>query len=157
MYSRPLFAVQTDGQLLAYLPLNSVLVVLTGVVTACCMCCCPAGRTRITLRSTGELYSHVPPSAKVHNLVLGKTWIDSFGPFLVSSVNTGVRVEMEFKACGWFGSNQYEFEGLVLDEQVGVWAQCCGFALLHLCISCTAHGQCTMVLSGRHQSLLSIV
>lgn len=77
-----------------------------------------AGRTRISLRRTGELYSHVPPSAKVHNLVLGKTWIDSFGSFHVRNVNTGVRVEMEFKPCGWFGSNQYEFEGLVLDEQV---------------------------------------
>jgi hypothetical protein len=67
----------------------------------------------------------VPPNAKVHNLVLGKTWIDSFGPFLVRNVNTGVRVEMEFKACGWFGSNQYEFEGLVLDEQVRPVAQGC--------------------------------
>jgi hypothetical protein len=54
----------------------------------------------------------------VHNLVLGKTWIDSFGSFHVRNVNTGVRVEMEFKPCGWFGSGQYEFEGLVLDEQV---------------------------------------
>lgn len=77
----------------------------------------PKGRTRISLRRTGELYSHVPPSAKVHNLVLGKTWIDSFGSFHVRNINTGVRVEMEFKPCGWFGSGQYEFEGLVLDEQ----------------------------------------
>jgi len=86
--------------------------------------CCPAavalssGRTRITLRSTGELFSHVPPSAKVHNLVLGKTWIDSFGSFHVRNINSGARVELEFKACGWFGAGQYEFEGLVLDEQV---------------------------------------
>lgn len=90
--------------------------------TACPLACLlvppAAGRTRISLRRTGELYSHVPPSAKVHNLVLGKTWIDSFGSFHVRNVNTGVRVEMEFKPCGWFGSNQYEFEGLVLDEQV---------------------------------------
>jgi hypothetical protein len=77
-----------------------------------------AGRTRISLRSSGELYSHVPPSAKVHNLVLGKTWIDSYGPFLVNCVTSGVRVEVEFKACGWFGTGQYEFEGLVLDAQV---------------------------------------
>lgn len=79
----------------------------------------PPGRTRITLRRTGELYSHVPPNAKVHNLVLGKTWIDSYGTFLVNCVTTGVRVEVEFKACGWFGSGQYEFEGLVLDAEVG--------------------------------------
>lgn len=112
----------------------------------------PAGRTRITLRSTGELYSHVPPSAKVHNLVLGKTWIDSFGTFHVRNVNTGVRVEMEFKPCGWFGSGQYEFEGLVLDEQVsacepasllasgrtpittGVGVKGCGSPSAHLCL-----------------------
>lgn len=92
---------------------------LTLLLLALCVCpCVAAGRTRITLRRTGELYSHVPPSAKVHNLVLGKTWIDSFGPFHVRNTNTGARVEMEFKPCGWFGSGQYEFEGLVLDEQV---------------------------------------
>eukprot|EP00775_Hariotina_reticulata_P003836 gene3836-4093_t len=77
----------------------------------------PKGRSRITLRRTGEEYSHVPPQAKVHNLVLGRTWVDSFGTFLVQQHDSGLRVELEFKPCGWFGSNQYEFEGFVYDKQ----------------------------------------
>jgi len=60
----------------------------------------------------------VPPQAKVHNLVLGRTWVDSFGTFLVKQHDSGLRVELDFKPCGWFGSNQYEFEGYVYDKQV---------------------------------------
>eukprot|EP00879_Flechtneria_rotunda_P011364 GHRR01011869.1.p1 GENE.GHRR01011869.1~~GHRR01011869.1.p1 ORF type:complete len:445 (+),score=178.41 GHRR01011869.1:119-1453(+) len=77
----------------------------------------PKGRTRISLKRTGELFSHVPPQAKVHNLVIGKAWIDSFGQFLVTNNATGDRVELDFKACGWFGSGQYEFDGFVLDAE----------------------------------------
>ncbi len=77
-----------------------------------------AGRTRITLRRTGELYSHVPPQAKVHNLVLGKTWVDSYGTFIVTNTLTGDVVQLEFKPCGWFGAGQYEFEGTVADSKV---------------------------------------
>lgn len=78
----------------------------------------PAGRTRISLRRTGEVFSHVPPQAKVHNLVLGRTWIDSYGTFLVTNTQTGDKVVLEFKPCGWFGAGQYEFEGHVLDAEV---------------------------------------
>jgi hypothetical protein len=78
----------------------------------------PAGRTRISLRRTGEVFSHVPPQAKVHNLVLGRTWIDSYGTFLVTNTATGDKVQLEFKPCGWFGAGQYEFEGHVMDAEV---------------------------------------
>lgn len=101
----------------------------------------------------------MPPSAKVHNLVLGKTWIDSYGTFHVRNVNTGVRVEMEFKPCGWFGSGQYEFEGLVLDEQVGAEQE--AFLLAHTrghivrlgcrvlgCRQCRLPGACVRLGSG---------
>jgi hypothetical protein len=78
----------------------------------------PAGRTRISLRRSGEVFSHVPPQAKVHNLVLGRTWIDSYGTFLVTNTATWDKVQLEFKPCGWFGAGQYEFEGHVMDAEV---------------------------------------
>lgn len=87
-----------------------------------------AGRTRISLKRTQEVFSHVPPQAKVHNLVLGKTWVDSYGQFLVTNTATGDRVELDFKPCGWFGSGQYEFDGFVLDAAVrlaSVGSSCC--------------------------------
>jgi hypothetical protein len=36
---------------------------------------------------------------------------------LVKQHDSGLRVELDFKPCGWFGSNQYEFEGYVYDKQ----------------------------------------
>ncbi|WIA39040.1 hypothetical protein OEZ86_005186 [Tetradesmus obliquus] len=77
----------------------------------------PKGRTRISLRRSGEVFSHVPPQAKVHNLVLGRTWVDSYGSFIVTNTATGDKVHLEFKPCGWFGAGQHEFEGHVMDAE----------------------------------------
>lgn len=75
----------------------------------------PRGRTRITLKKTGEVFSHVPPHAKVHNIVLGRTWVDSFGTFHVLNAFSGGRCTLEYKPCGWFNQGHYEFEGYVTD------------------------------------------
>eukprot|EP00882_Tetradesmus_deserticola_P007827 GHRQ01008239.1.p1 GENE.GHRQ01008239.1~~GHRQ01008239.1.p1 ORF type:complete len:474 (+),score=250.32 GHRQ01008239.1:231-1652(+) len=77
----------------------------------------PKGRTRIGLRRSGEVFSHVPPQAKVHNLVLGRTWVDSYGSFLVTNTASGDKVALEFKPCGWFGAGQHEFDGHVVDAE----------------------------------------
>ncbi|KAF6256044.1 oxysterol binding protein [Scenedesmus sp. NREL 46B-D3] len=91
----------------------------------------PVSRTRISLRRSGEVFSHVPPQAKVHNLVLGRTWVDSYGAFLVTNTATGDKVQLEFKQCGWFGAGQYEFDGHVMDAEgnakfamSGKWNSC---------------------------------
>lgn len=60
----------------------------------------------------------MPPQAKVHNLVLGRTWVDSYGNFIVTNTATGDKVHLEFKPCGWFGAGQHEFEGHVMDAEV---------------------------------------
>ncbi|KAG1665285.1 hypothetical protein FOA52_015862 [Chlamydomonas sp. UWO 241] len=75
----------------------------------------PHGRTRITLRKHNELYTQVPPNLMAHNIVLGKSWIDVFGTLTVVCPTTGVRCELEFKPCGWFGYGRYEFVGYVCD------------------------------------------
>ena len=85
----------------------------------------PNGRTRIRLKLTGELYTHVPPNAKAHNLVIGRTWVDSFGTFSVACPATGVKTILEFKPCGWFSAGRYEFEGACLMQ---LFLLCC-FAL----------------------------
>ena len=41
--------------------------------------CYDAGRTRISLRETGETFSCVPPNSKAHNVVVGRTWVDCCG------------------------------------------------------------------------------
>eukprot|EP00803_Ostreobium_quekettii_P008107 evm.model.scf_403.9 EVM.evm.TU.scf_403.9 scf_403:43062-44447(+) len=75
----------------------------------------PEGRTRIRLKRTGEVFSLVPPTSKACNVVVGGTWIDSFGTLTVVNVGTGDRAELEFTPCGWFGAGRYEFGGHITD------------------------------------------
>lgn len=69
---------------------------------------CDAGRSRIRLKSTGEVFSLVPPNCKAHNLIVGRTWVDSAGDFSLLNATTGARGSMYFTPCGWFGSGHHE-------------------------------------------------
>ncbi len=75
-----------------------------------------AGRTRITLRTTGEVYSLVPPNAMVHNIVIGRTWVDAFGPLTIHCAS-GASCVLNFTPCGWFSYGRYEFTGYVTDAE----------------------------------------
>ena len=67
-----------------------------------------AGRTRIRLKSTGEVFSLVPPNCKAHNLIVGRTWVDSAGDFTLLNATTGAKGSMYFTPCGWFGAGHHE-------------------------------------------------
>ncbi len=75
-----------------------------------------SGRTRITLRAHNEVYAHMPPNAMVHNIVIGRTWVDAFGPFTVLCPATGSKCVLTFSPCGWFGYGRYEFSGFIVDK-----------------------------------------
>ena len=66
------------------------------------------GRSRIKLKSTGEVFTLVPPNVKANNVIVGSTWIDNDGDFSLVNTTTGARVSMYFTPCGWFGSGRYQ-------------------------------------------------
>lgn len=76
-----------------------------------------AGRTRISLSRSGELFTHVPPHAKVHNIVLGGTWVDAFGEFYVHCPTSGATCRLNFEAAGWFSSGRFQFSGTIEDAE----------------------------------------
>lgn len=105
-----------------------------------------AGRTHIKLKKSGEIFSIIPPTSRVCNLIIGRTWVDTFGPMHVINVTTGAadsvprylisacsgdRVDLDFTPCGWFSSGRYEFDGVitVADQQTatifGLWNAHC--------------------------------
>ena len=77
-----------------------------------------AGRTRIHLNRWGEVYTLVPPQARVHNIVIGRTWVDACGLLRLHCPTSGVKCELEFSPCGWFGYGRHEFSGYVVDAGV---------------------------------------
>jgi hypothetical protein len=60
-------------------------------------------RTRVVLKKSGEVLDLVPPPSKVHNLIFGRTWIDSPGDMVLTNLTTGDKVVLYFQPCGWFG------------------------------------------------------
>ncbi|KAJ4893205.1 Oxysterol-binding protein-related protein 3B [Raphanus sativus] len=73
----------------------------------------PVGRTRVTLKRDGVVLDLVPPLTKVHNLIFGRTWVDSPGEMIMTNLTTGDKVVLYFQPCGWFGSGRYEVDGYV--------------------------------------------
>ncbi|KAL6774365.1 hypothetical protein ACKKBG_A24730 [Auxenochlorella protothecoides x Auxenochlorella symbiontica] len=76
----------------------------------------PIGRTRIRLKTTDEVFSLVPPTSKANNVILGSTWVDTYGDYKLLNVTTGARAHMVYKECGWFGSGRYEIDGYIYRE-----------------------------------------
>eukprot|EP00210_Caulerpa_lentillifera_P008633 g8236.t1 len=94
----------------------------------------PCGRSRIQLKSTGETFAIIPPTSKVCNLIIGRTWVDTFGPMTVINVTTGDKCELDFTPCGWFGTGRYEFNGILksatksgahVGNIAGLWNEYC--------------------------------
>ena len=84
-----------------------------------------AGRTRVRLRSTGEVFSLVPPNCKAHNVVVGRTWVDTFGDYILLNATTGAKAEIYFEPCGWFGSGFHEVSCLLHDQNSTACMSCC--------------------------------
>lgn len=55
----------------------------------------------------------VPPPTKVHNLIFGRTWIDSPGEMILTNLTTGDKVVLYFQPCGWFGYDTLPFHFLI--------------------------------------------
>eukprot|EP00475_Leptophrys_vorax_P039165 TRINITY_DN7022_c0_g1_i1.p1 TRINITY_DN7022_c0_g1~~TRINITY_DN7022_c0_g1_i1.p1 ORF type:complete len:456 (+),score=66.76 TRINITY_DN7022_c0_g1_i1:85-1368(+) len=75
----------------------------------------PVGRTRVKLKRSGHVFDLVPPPTKVHNLIFGRTWVDSAGDMILTNMTTGDKVVLYFQPCGWFGAGRYEVDGYVYD------------------------------------------
>lgn len=58
----------------------------------------------------------MPPNAMVHNIVIGRTWVDAFGPLNIHCDATGAKCVLDFTPCGWFSYGRYEFSGFIIDK-----------------------------------------
>lgn len=55
-----------------------------------------------------------PPPSKVHNLIFGRTWIDSPGDMVMENLTTGEKVILYFQPCGWFGYAVFDISPVLL-------------------------------------------
>eukprot|EP00238_Polyblepharides_amylifera_P012837 CAMPEP_0196595110 /NCGR_PEP_ID=MMETSP1081-20130531/80207_1 /TAXON_ID=36882 /ORGANISM="Pyramimonas amylifera, Strain CCMP720" /LENGTH=451 /DNA_ID=CAMNT_0041919573 /DNA_START=149 /DNA_END=1501 /DNA_ORIENTATION=- len=73
----------------------------------------PYGITRVTLKSSGAVYALVPPVSRANNIILGRTWVDTFGDLLVVNLTGGEYCALHFNKSSWFGTGRHQVAGTV--------------------------------------------
>jgi len=73
----------------------------------------PIGTTRVTLNKFNETYSWGGLTSCVHNLIVGKMWIDHYGDIEVTTTGTNCSATISFTACGWFSKGWHKVDAVV--------------------------------------------
>ncbi|XP_019906911.1 oxysterol-binding protein-related protein 1-like isoform X5 [Esox lucius] len=78
-----------------------------------------------------EAYTWTNPFCCVHNIIMGKLWIEQYGTVEIENHHTGDRCVLNFKPCGLFGKELHKVEGHIQDKSkkkrrvlYGKWTEC---------------------------------
>ncbi|XP_051736168.1 oxysterol-binding protein-related protein 2b [Ctenopharyngodon idella] len=91
----------------------------------------PKGTITLELHKHKEAYTWTNPFCCVHNVILGKLWIEQYGTVEIVNHSTGEKCVLNFKPCGMFGKELHRVEGYIQDKSkkkrcviYGKWTEC---------------------------------
>ncbi|XP_012676271.1 oxysterol-binding protein-related protein 2 isoform X2 [Clupea harengus] len=91
----------------------------------------PKGTMTLELLKHREVYTWTNPFCCVHNVILGKLWIEQYGTVEIVNHSTGDKCILNFKPCGMFGKELHKVEGHIQDKSkkkrrmlYGKWTEC---------------------------------
>ncbi|XP_030624506.1 oxysterol-binding protein-related protein 2b [Chanos chanos] len=91
----------------------------------------PRGTITLELLNHKEAYTWSNPMCCVHNVILGKLWIEQYGTVEILNHSTGDKCVLNFKPCGIFGKDLHKVEGYIQDKSkkkrcviYGKWTEC---------------------------------
>uniref|UniRef100_A0A672GTK2 Oxysterol-binding protein n=1 Tax=Salarias fasciatus TaxID=181472 RepID=A0A672GTK2_SALFA len=91
----------------------------------------PKGTITLELLKHNETYTWTNPTCCVHNIILGKLWIEQYGTVEILNHSTGDKCVLNFKPCGMFGKELHTVEGYIQDKSkkklcviYGKWTEC---------------------------------
>ncbi|KAK2851138.1 hypothetical protein Q5P01_007414 [Channa striata] len=91
----------------------------------------PKGTITLELLKHNEAYTWSNPYCCVHNIILGKLWIEQYGTVEITNHSTGDKCVLCFKPCGMFGKELHKVEGYIHDKNkkklcviYGKWTEC---------------------------------
>ncbi|XP_034000761.1 oxysterol-binding protein-related protein 2-like isoform X1 [Trematomus bernacchii] len=91
----------------------------------------PKGTITLELLKHNEAYTWSNPYCCVHNIILGKLWIEQYGTVEIVNHSTGDKCVLNFKPCGMFGKELHKVEGYIQDKSkkkhcviYGKWTEC---------------------------------
>ncbi|KAM3618151.1 uncharacterized protein V6R79_016290 [Siganus canaliculatus] len=91
----------------------------------------PKGTITLELLKHNEAYTWSNPYCCVHNVIMGKLWIEQYGTVEIVNHSTGDKCVLNFKPCGMFGKELHKVEGYIQDKSkkkhcviYGKWTEC---------------------------------
>ncbi|XP_070603744.1 oxysterol-binding protein-related protein 1 isoform X1 [Erythrolamprus reginae] len=91
----------------------------------------PKGIITLKLLEHNEAYTWTNPTCCVHNIIVGKLWIEQYGNMEITNHKTGEKCILNFKPCGLFGKELHKVEGHIQDKSkkklcalYGKWTEC---------------------------------
>ncbi|XP_060631160.2 oxysterol-binding protein-related protein 1 isoform X1 [Anolis sagrei] len=91
----------------------------------------PKGIITLQLLEHDEAYTWTNPTCCVHNIIVGKLWIEQYGNMEITNHKTGEKCMLNFKPCGLFGKELHKVEGYIQDKSkkklcalYGKWTEC---------------------------------
>ncbi|KAM8966778.1 oxysterol-binding protein-related protein 1 isoform 2-T2 [Pelodytes ibericus] len=91
----------------------------------------PKGIITLELLTHNEAYTWTNPTCCVHNIIVGKLWIEQYGNMEITNHKTGEKCILNFKPCGLFGKELHKVEGYIQDKSkkklcclYGKWTEC---------------------------------
>ncbi|XP_053309546.1 oxysterol-binding protein-related protein 2 [Spea bombifrons] len=91
----------------------------------------PKGTNTLELVKHQEAYTWTNPTCCVHNVIIGKLWIEQYGTVEIVNHRTGDKCILNFRPCGLFGKELHRVEGYIQDKNkkklcviYGKWTEC---------------------------------
>lgn len=76
----------------------------------------PKGLVTLYLKRHDEAYSWQNVNCCVHNIIVGKLWIEHYGAMEVTNHKNNFKSVLNFRTCGWFGKDLHKVEGYMYDS-----------------------------------------
>ncbi|KAF4527966.1 hypothetical protein B566_EDAN014958 [Ephemera danica] len=77
----------------------------------------PKGMVTVELPRWGEAYTWTNVNCYVHNIIVGKLWMEQSGTMEIVNHVTGHRACLTFKPAGWFSKELHRVEGYITDNK----------------------------------------
>ncbi|XP_064651770.1 oxysterol-binding protein-related protein 1-like [Lineus longissimus] len=76
----------------------------------------PKGTVTLELLRHGEVYTWHNINCSVHNIIVGKLWVEHSGGMEIINHTTKTKAVINFKPSGWFGRDLHKVEGYIYDK-----------------------------------------
>jgi hypothetical protein len=73
----------------------------------------PQGNCHVILKSTGAHFSWKKVTTSVHNIIVGKLYVDHYGTLTVTNHQNNMTCSINFQPCGWSSSSLGVIQGSV--------------------------------------------